>query len=428
MNIIEQAKAFVESLRELASRSPWDWRRCPRCGKTITRKNGSYTRRPWFFAGRGSIRVQRHWCHSCKRTYSEQSALLVRYSWYAREVHRFAIDHWQHGGSSLRRTAEWARSWLGRQERWQMWRPLDGPPEGERCYLAASTVHRWLDRAGRQAQQTLAGQLAGVPMSRQMGTDGLWARLRGGVERVVLALVDSVSGVLWPPAVVDGEDSELAWDHLFMRAKVAGLNLQALRGVTSDGNARLHGYLHGALQWVNHQRCVWHLWRGLGKLFNQAVQQATEGLARAEAQVAGEQLRRELADLMRRVLDAASYADAEVALATLKAHRWGADLARTLAANLDAALVHRQDYNRGLMRVAPEWLWRDFRLRLSRGRNHGSEQRLERAALVWAVYRNFTPAQWRSERKRRYRRPGQSPLAMAGVPPGELSYLDALSV
>jgi len=309
-----------------------------------------------------------------------------------------------------------------------MWRPLDGPAEGERCYLAPSTLHRWLDQAGRQAQETLAGQLAGVPICRQVGTDGLWARLRGRMERVVLALVDSVSGVLWPPVVVEGEDSELAWDHLFMRAKRAGLNLQALRGVTSDGNPRLQAYLHGALRWVNHQRCVWHLWRGLGRLFNQAVQHATVGLPRAEAQAAGEQLRRELADLVRRVLDAASYADAEVALGTLKAHRWGAELARTLTANLDAALVHRQDYNRGLMRVAPEWLWRDFRLRLSRGRNHGSDQRLQRAALVWAVYRNFTPAQWRSERKRHYRRPGQSPLAKAGVPPGELSYLDALNV
>jgi hypothetical protein len=103
-------------------------------------------------------------------------------------------------------------------------------------------------------------------------------------------------------------------------------------------------------------------------------------------------------------------------------------LAQAVEANLDAAFVHLQEYNRGLGRVAPEWLWRDFRLRLSRGRNHGSDQRLERAGLVWAVYHNFEPAQWRSERKRHYRRPGQSPLAKAGVPPGEVSYLDALGV
>ncbi len=76
----------------------------------------------------------------------------------------------------------------------------------------------------------------------------------------------------------------------------------------------------------------------------------------------------------------------------------------------------------------PEWCWRDFRLRLSQGRNHGPPARLERAALLWAVYRNFTPAQERSECKRHYRHPGQSPLAVAGVPPDEVSYLDALAV
>ena len=103
-------------------------------------------------------------------------------------------------------------------------------------------------------------------------------------------------------------------------------------------------------------------------------------------------------------------------------------MARLLEDHLDAALIHLNAYNRGLLRVGPEWLWRDFRLCLSRGRNHATSARLERAALVWAIYRNFTPAQRRSERKRHYRRPGQSPLAMAGAPPGETSYLDALAV
>ena len=130
----------------------------------------------------------------------------MRGSWYAREVQRSAIDHWQHGGTSLRRTAELLRSWLGRQERWLLWRPLDeAPAAATRCYLSASTVHRWLDRAGRTARAQAVGQLAGVPTSGQLGTDGLWARLRGGAKRVVLLLTDSVSGVVWPPVVVDGE-------------------------------------------------------------------------------------------------------------------------------------------------------------------------------------------------------------------------------
>ena len=96
--------------------------------------------------------------------------------------------------------------------------------------------------------------------------------------------------------------------------------------------------------------------------------------------------------------------------------------------HLDAALVYLNRYNEGLVRVGPEWLWRDFRLRVSRGRNHGSDERLERAALVWQIYANFTPAQGRKEKKRKYKRPGKTSLELAGVPPGSLSYLDALAV
>ena len=94
MNIVERGRAFLASLRELAGRSAWDWRCCPNCGSTLTIKNGSYQRRPWFLKGRKTVRVQRHLCHSCRVSYSERSALLVRGSWYAREVHRAAIDHW----------------------------------------------------------------------------------------------------------------------------------------------------------------------------------------------------------------------------------------------------------------------------------------------------------------------------------------------
>ncbi|MGQ9492018.1 MAG: hypothetical protein ACUVS6_15240 [Anaerolineae bacterium] len=110
MNIIERGRAFLQSLRALADRTAWDWKRCPACGSTLTIKNGSYTRHPWFFSGRECVRVQRHLCHACTKSYSEQSALLVRSSWYVREVRRSAVDHWVHGRLSLRRTAEFLRS------------------------------------------------------------------------------------------------------------------------------------------------------------------------------------------------------------------------------------------------------------------------------------------------------------------------------
>ena len=427
MNIIARGLAFFQYLVSLARRSPWDWRRCPQCGGTHTCKWGRYARHPWFLTGRRAVWVQRHRCHACCKTYSEQSALLIRGSWYAREVHRSAIDHWQHVGTSLRRTAELLRSWMGQQERWRLWRPLDDDSR-ERCYLTASTVHRWLDGAGQAAQASVAGQLCGIAQPHAVGTDGLWAKLKGRAQRVVLLVVDSVSGLVYPPIVAKGEASAGPWQRLFARAQLAGLDLDALRGVTSDGAAGLLAYLRRSLAWVQHQRCVWHLWRNLGGELAKAAGRAAEGLTGEAAEQARQQTRDELGGLVHKIIDAHSYEQAEVALATLLGHPLGATIGQWLNAQLDRVLVHLLDYYRGLQRVTPEWYWRDFRHRLSHGRNHRSDQRLERAALVWAIYHNFEPAQWRSERKRHYRHPGQSALEVAGAPPGQVSYLDALGV
>ncbi len=434
MNIVERAKAFAKSLRDIAKRSSWDWRRCPKCGDDDTVKYGTYTCHPWFLDGRRAVVVQRHKCNRCSAsgktfTYSEESALRVRGSWYAREIHRFSVDFWQHGRSSLRRSAEFVRSLVGRQERWLFWRPLDSEPSARaQCHLGASTVHRWLDGAGKAAEQSVEKQLEGVASSGQVGADGLWAVLRGRAKRVVLALVDSVTGLIWPPVVVTGEDSEDSWKSLFVRAKQAGLDPNVLRGLVSDGAKGLIGYLNRALVWVNHQRCVLHIWQNLAGELAKRSSEAARGLVGDAAKAAQEQARKELVSLVHGVVDARSQAEAEAALAKLAAHSVGAGLARILGEHLDALLVYLLAFNRGLVRVSPEWVWRDYRLRVSRGRNHGSDERLERASLVWAIYHNFTPAQWRSERKRHYRRPGRSCLEVAGAPPGQVSYLDALGV
>ena len=435
MNIIERGKAFVQHMRELASRSAWDWRRCPGCGGTDTVKYGRRTVHPWRLEGRSEVKIQRHLCRTCteesgeRKTYSEESPFLVRGSWYAREVHRFAVDHWEHAGSSIRRTVEIVRSLLGKQERWQMWRLFSvEPEEKKKCRLSASTLHRWLNKAGIEAKKTVPGQLEGVAASGQVGADGLWARLLKGKKKVVLAVVDTVTGVIWPPVVVNEEDSERSWGRVFRRAHLAGLDPDQLRGVVSDGAKGLIGYLGRVLSWVNHQRCNFHLWRNLSSELASRVNEAATGLTGAAAKAVKKKVGEELVALVRGVLDAPSYAEAEAALAKLKAHQLGGKLAAMLEEHLDAAMVYLLEFNRGLARVSPEWYWRDFRLRLSRGRNHRSDERLERAACLWAIYRNFEPAQRRSERKRVYRHPGISPLAVAGAPPGEVSYLDALAV
>lgn len=407
MNILRQAWEFVQ--RQRATR---DWRRCPHCGGMHTQRHGSYERHPWRLTGRQTVQIPRHYCLACKRTYSETRADLGRGSWYAREVHRLGIDLWMHGRMSLRRVAEFLRSVLGQQERWWLWFPASGPrARHESCELSASTVQRWLDAGGRQVAAQVIGQWAGVATSGQLGADGLWARLRGGAQRVVLLLTDAVTGLVWPPIVGQSEE-QACWGDLFLRAAQAGLDWLQIDGVTADGAAGLKSWLQQHLPHVHLQRCVWHLWRNLGG-----------ACARLE-----EDVRAEIERLVHAVLDAVSYEAAELAWWSLSAHPQGSGVARQLRAVLDEALVHLLPTHQGLSRIGPEYLWRDFRLRLSHGRNHCSEQRLERAALLWALYHNFTPAQWRSERKRHYQHPGLSPLEVAGAPPGEVSYLDALLI
>ena len=292
MNIVERGKAFLKQLRESAQRTAWDWKQCPHCGSWWTIKNGSYWRHPWGLGGREPVRVQRHLCHECQKTYSETSPFLVRGSWYAREVHRAAVDHWQHLGTSFRRTADVLRSRMWQQERWLLWRPLDSPTR-PRCTLAASTVHRWLDGAGQRAVESVPDQLAGIGATEEVGTDGLWAKLKGQVVRVVLLAVDSVSGLIYPPVVVRDEDSASAWEKLFTRAQAAGLDLQKLRGLCSDGAPGLLAYLRRDLFWVLQQRCVWHIWRNLSSELTRAVSQAAHGLADSAAATMRVQVRGE---------------------------------------------------------------------------------------------------------------------------------------
>ena len=160
-NIIQRGQAFPQWLISLSRRSAWDRRRCPHCGGTLTCKWGGYTRSPWFLSGRQAV-----WVSAIVHTLPQDLLGAVRHAHAGQLVRpggasQDAIDHWQHAGTSLRRTAELLRSWLGRQERWLLWRPLDAGTH-ERCYLSASTVHRWQDGAGKIAQASVDGQLTGI--------------------------------------------------------------------------------------------------------------------------------------------------------------------------------------------------------------------------------------------------------------------------
>jgi hypothetical protein len=96
--------------------------------------------------------------------------------------------------------------------------------------------------------------------------------------------------------------------------------------VTSDGATGLLGFVGRVLWWVNHQRCVFHIWRGLGGEFARRTAEAAQGLAGEAAEVARKAARRELVSLVRAVVDARSEAEAQLALGRLRAHRLGKGL------------------------------------------------------------------------------------------------------
>jgi len=263
-------------------------------------------------------------------------------------------------------------------------------------------------------------QLEGIENSGQFGTDGLWARLRGKVTKVLLTLVDTVTGVVWATHVAEDENQARSWEGLFRRAELAGLDLDDLDGIVSDGAQGAYSFLRDKLPRVHHERCAWHYWRSLAGDVAKAITGDDE---EAKTEIASH-----VNGLLHQIIDATSYESAEEALQRLRDDPATEALAEKLTGQLDRLLYHLHPVHEGLARTSPEWLWRDFRLHLSRGRNHGCDARLEEAGALWMVYRNLTPAQWRSERKRQYKHPGLSPLEVAGANPGEISYLDALGV
>jgi len=80
MNIIHQALDFVQCLLH-----PDDPRRCPRCKKGMTRKNGT---REVTIRGLDAVRKERHqnwWCHLCQKSYYVPDPGGEKYARYPQE-------------------------------------------------------------------------------------------------------------------------------------------------------------------------------------------------------------------------------------------------------------------------------------------------------------------------------------------------------
>jgi len=212
--------------------------------------------------------------------------------------------------------------------------------------LAPSVVRAWRRRPAYQSH------------GRALRKAPNWGRLVcgcGGATRGVLLLAESVTGLLWPPLVAEREVQAAPWQHLFERARPAGLDWERRRGVTRAGAQGRRAFLGQTLAWVQHQRCVWHLWRNLaGQLAHETAQAAATTVGDI-ADARREPVRAALVALVQGVLDAKRYAQAEAALVTLRSQPQGAGISQFLNAQLAQILVHLVASYAGLHRVTPEW-------------------------------------------------------------------------
>ena len=120
-------------------------------------------------------------------------------------------------------------------------------------------------------------------------------------------------------------------------------------GAAHAGGAQgLSAFLGQTLAWVQHQRCVWHLWRNLGGPLAHTAAQVAQAAVGEVAEAIRDQVRAELVALIHAVIDAQSYAQAEAALVILRSHPQGAAIAQFLNEHLDHILVHLVAYYAGL--------------------------------------------------------------------------------
>ncbi len=103
MGIIQQATAFVQGLFALLKRG---YGKCPHCGSTLTKKNGTYERAVRDLGGIRTIVMQRNLCHACHRTWTDGVPEVAPHKWYARRVNRKSLDLYMIG-ASLRSCANW---------------------------------------------------------------------------------------------------------------------------------------------------------------------------------------------------------------------------------------------------------------------------------------------------------------------------------
>lgn len=151
MNVIESAREFVKELLE-----PTDPRRCPYCGRRMTKRHGFYIVTIRDVGGVHQEKVQRYWCHLCRCSYSPPDPRREARARYTRQVRRKALDLYFHVGASVRAAAQWLRSEINQgTERALIWNPLLplSPPAETTARLSHTSVWRWEQQAAQQVEK-----------------------------------------------------------------------------------------------------------------------------------------------------------------------------------------------------------------------------------------------------------------------------------
>lgn len=422
MSLIADAKAFVDKLVH-----PRATRCCPRCGLAWTKKNGTRWRNPRDLGGIRSLRIQRHWCYTCKRPYDEELPDIAPHDWYTRRVKRKYLDMYTTIGGSLRRCANWITAEITNRGRTFIWDPLArapwwghaSEPEPE-IELAHSTGWRWVQAAGA-AWRKRKDAYGEVPQSGAVASDATYVRIRG-VWTAILGIIDGIKRTTFGLFPLTTEESDAEIERAFDLAAKAGLILEQIKVFASDGASGFREFLARCLHWARHQRCVFHLWRNVLPIITRY------------AAAAGEEWAEGLKTCIACVWNATTRAEAAVMLKLLVsvygAEPIAQDAVRVVQETFEQAMTHLTAGMSGLGRTSCvcEWVWRYYKERVRQMGGFMSTDGCDNFNALWAVALNFRRYQRRKERLRHYLYPGLCPLEVAGVMVQDVTWLDALAV
>lgn len=419
MNILQQAFDFVQRLLK-----PDDPARCPYCKRKLTKKNGTRPVTMRDLGGVGAERLQRRWCHLCRRSYSEADPRREKWARYTRRVQRKGLDMYVHLGGSLRGVAEWIRAEVNPGTgRALVWDPRNQPGGEVRAKLAHTTLWRWLQKAGRRAEKKrVAGGYHGVArFSGALVADSTGVKIRGKTYPLHL-IGDAVSRVGMRIQRLKEENEVALRGQFWALLREWGLQVKQVKVLISDGAAWYRAALDGVLRMARQQRSIFHLWRNILPAI------------RAFESVAGEEKAKQFIAEVKGIWDAENLVTAQQRWATLTVS-WGAleglqEVLLLIEKTLTEALTHTLGIVEGMGRTSnvAERFFRRYKQRIARMGCFMSLGGCDQFNAAWEVYINLEPYQIRKERRKRYRYPGLCPFQVGGALIQGITWLDAIGI